>query len=58
MTWQHPDTAPINTRVIVYGTGGVRIAYKDELGNWRSQHGGRPKQPPSHWQPMPETPKS
>ena len=44
--------APLNTVLIVWKHGGVSTAYRDELGNWRERHHGRPKQEPIAWMPM------
>jgi hypothetical protein len=43
------------TRVLVYGSGGVTVAYIDDMGNWRRMT-GRHRTTPSHWMPSPEPP--
>lgn len=56
VNWKDPKTAPLNIVVLVFGSGGVRLGIKDDLGNWRGRHGGIVRQPPSHWAELPDGP--
>jgi hypothetical protein len=53
--WQKSKTAPAQTTVIAYGSGGMRFMYKDAHGQWRNMM-HRPRQTPTHWMPLPEPP--
>lgn len=55
--WMPIETAPRDVRCLVYGQGGVRTGYKDDIGNWRAFHHGPLKVQPTHWQHLPQPPK-
>jgi hypothetical protein len=57
MTVNHPEaSAPLNVVLLVHGAGGWRLGIKDDLGNWRGQHGGTVKHPPTVWRHLPPSP--
>jgi len=56
MEWRDIASAPREQTVLVYGTGGVALGIKDQLGNWRKRHGGPHRTLPTHWMPLPKPP--
>lgn len=49
---------PANQRVLAWGGSYIRIAFKDDLGQWRNNRGYPVNTHPTHWMPLPEKPKA
>lgn len=55
--WKTIESAPLNTKLIIWGGAAVRFGILDEMGNWRAVFHGRIKVKPTHWMPLPLPPK-
>lgn len=55
VTWYRVDKSfpKAGARVMVWGNGDTRFAYRDELDNWRGIHHGHMNGTPKYWAEIP-----